>query len=101
MVVEAVSIGNDLLPEKDTTFFSVPARGGGGSIQAEEEEIGLASSPYTVPVRSRKRRGGQGKGNTEDTLSWPRIARGNVQKLTFIRRETIELPLDTRRLASR
>ena len=87
MVVEAVSIGNDLLPEKDTTFS--PYLHGGGSIQAEEEE---AASP---PLRSVRKR----KGNTEDTLS-PRIARGNVQKLTSIRREMIELPLDTRRLAS-
>lgn len=85
MVVEAVSIGNDLLPEKDTTFS--PYLHGGGSIQAEEEE---AASP---PLHSKR------KGNTEDTLS-PRIARGNVQKLTSIRREMIELPLDTRRLAS-
>ena len=77
MVVEAVSIGNDLLPEKDTTFS--PYLHGGGSIQAEEEE---AASP---PLRSVRKR----KGNTEDTLS-PRIAR----------REMIELPLDTRRLAS-
>lgn len=87
MVVEAVSIGNDLLPEKDTTFS--PYLHGGGSIQAEEEE---AASP---PLRSVRKR----KGNTEYTLS-PRIARGNVQKLTSIRREMIELPLDTRRLAS-
>lgn len=87
MVVEAVSIGNDLLPEKDTTFS--PYLHGGGSIQAEEEE---AASPPLCSVRKRK-------GNTEDTLS-PRIARGNVQKLTSIRREMIELPLDTRRLAS-
>lgn len=85
MVVEAVSIGNDLLPEKDTTFS--PYLHGGGSIQAEEEEAA------SLPLRSKR------KGNTEDTLS-PRIAGGNVQKLTSIRREMIELPLDTRRLAS-
>lgn len=52
MVVEAVSIGNDLLPEKDTTFF--PYLHGGGSIQAGEEEE--AASPHSIPFHSVRKR---------------------------------------------